>query len=586
MQRDPFTSDVSLQSTACKAIRCLLIGNDNLQIEFVEQDHHKVFINLLSSHHDNPSVLEEALLLLALLASQEEKYDFILQASQYLIADIMKSYPDNAELQIAACVFLKNLARTVDDQQLLVVKGIYPLVVHILRTFHIEVKAQVAALEVLDKIAGAVLTSPTWLGYRLSDICWLEESFIAMTYFPGSIPCQVLACKVLCHLLESQPNILDALGEDGSPSLAIDNAVLTGLRLYGDTELSVFVASARTIYHLAVNSKILQDHLVSKGAHLDIKEGMNIFWNNSDAQGAACQAITGLCHASFPNKSKFAQMELHIRIFASLKKFSTVRPFLDEAVHCITCLADVDVVRNQCMVEGIHEVFMQAMVDSQEDSTFQELSLEAMSVLSKAEGMVDILCEAGLLNNTVKIMEKFDHCEKRQHPFQTLITHQKASFDTHLSKQVASAIITSMNKFKHDTNVLAEYPLMLSHFFARGTISEGTMPCVPFLTDLVCEVLYILCCRWDFKNEMIIWACKNNLNRGVEVLLQLGANVNTGSGRETPLCYACQNNNEEMMILILEQNVSDMQTALKYCLDLEYHHLAGIILAYIGYDQE
>lgn len=44
----------------------------------------------------------------------------------------------------------------------------------------------------------------------------------------------------------------------------------------------------------------------------------------------------------------------------------------------------LDVVRNQCMVEGIHEVFMQAMVDSQEDSTFQELSLEAMSVLSKA----------------------------------------------------------------------------------------------------------------------------------------------------------------------------------------------------------
>lgn len=40
--------------------------------------------------------------------------------------------------------------------------------------------------------AGAVLTSPTWLGYRLSDICWLEESFLAMTYHPGSIPCQVI----------------------------------------------------------------------------------------------------------------------------------------------------------------------------------------------------------------------------------------------------------------------------------------------------------------------------------------------------------------------------------------------------------
>lgn len=46
--------------------------------------------------------------------------------------------------------------------------------------------------------------------------------------------------------------------------------------------------------------------------------------------------------------------------------------------------------------------------------------------------------------------------------------------------------------------------------------------------------------------------------QGVEVLLQLGANVNTGSGRESPLCYACQNNNEEMMVLILEQVIFEV----------------------------
>lgn len=49
---------------------------------------------------------------LFLLPITEEKYDFILQASQYTIPDIMNAYPDSASMQTAACIFLKNLART------------------------------------------------------------------------------------------------------------------------------------------------------------------------------------------------------------------------------------------------------------------------------------------------------------------------------------------------------------------------------------------------------------------------------------------------------------------------------------------
>ncbi|KAJ8046650.1 Leucine-rich repeat serine/threonine-protein kinase 2 [Holothuria leucospilota] len=606
MQKQEFLSDVTVQSSACKALRLLLDHDDNLQVEFVESDNHKVIISLLSSDERNPSVLEEALLLLAVLASQEENYDIILQASQHVVPTIMKAYPDNGPLQVASCAFVKNLARTVDSQQLLVMKGVYPLILHVFRKFHSEVDAQLNALMVLDKIARAVLTAPQWLGQRLEDDCWLVETFYAMTYHPGSIECQILACKVLCSLLQHQPEILDGIGEDNSSCLAIDNAVLTGLRLYGDIERDVFVACARAVYHLAVNSRMLQYHLVCKGAHFDIKEGMLSFADDAGAQGAACQAITGLCLSVMENKVKFAQMEIHVQVFTVLKKFSSERPFLDEAIRCITCLADVGVVRNQSMVEGVHEVFMQAMVDNQDDVAFQELCLEAMSVLSSAEGMVDILCEAGLLNNTIHIMEKFSQCENIQQKgsilFQTLVAHQKTNIDTHLSKQVAMAIIQSMNKFQNDETVLAESCVALQLLADKSesisrVLVDNEVHSVLFmvlekyetnevLVDLACEVLYILCCRWDFKNEMLLWACKNNLNRGVEVLLQLGADVNSGCGRESPLCFACENDNVKMTMLILQQNVSDMQTALKYCLELEFHHLVGILLKYIGYDQE
>lgn len=81
--------------------------------------------------------------------------------------------------------------------------------------------------------------------------------------------------------------------------------------------------------------------------------------------------------------------------------------------------------------------------------------------------------------------------------FQTLITHQKASFDTHLSKQVASAIITSMNKFKHDTNVLAEVRF-------ENVASFSTIFPITLILDLaIKDSLSVLCLSSDSRSPFI-----------------------------------------------------------------------------------
>ena len=33
---------------------------------------------------------------------------------------------------------------------------------------------------------------------------------------------------------------------------------------------------------------------------------------------------------------------------------------------------------------------------------------------------------------------------------------------------------------------------------------------LPVLIDLACECLYVLCWKWDFKKEMLLWACRQD----------------------------------------------------------------------------
>ena len=62
---------------------------------------------------------------------------------------------------------------------------------------------------------------------------------------------------------------------------------------------------------------------------------------------------------------------------------------------------------------------------------------------------------------------------------------------------------------------------------------------------------------------MLLSACASGLVCGAECLIRVGADVNAGEGYNTPLCFACMNNQEEMVKYLLTQVVTDVQSALR-----------------------
>ena len=85
----------------------------------------------------------------------------------------------------------------------------------------------------------------------------------------------------------------------------------------------------------------------------------------------------------------------------------------------------------------------------------------------------------------------------------------------------------------------------------------------------------------EISNFWIFW-----IFQGVECLVQLGADVNTGQGLDTPLCYAVRQQDEIMVKFLLEQGISDLQTPLRLALELASHNVIGMILKHLGHDSE
>ncbi|XP_071486222.1 leucine-rich repeat serine/threonine-protein kinase 2-like [Diadema antillarum] len=607
---ETFPDEASVQRNACQALKQLLTNEDD-QVSFVDSQKHRYIIKAVRRHNDNQSVLEAAFWLLALLAIPEESYDVLLQETHKAIIAALKRFPDKVALQTACCALIEALAQTEDSQQLFVLHDCSDLLIESLRKFGDNARFLTVCLSVMDRLAEAIFTAPKWLGRELNDN-WVEETFSALTLHQDSPTCLENALRALATLVQRRPQVLEGMVDN--ESRAVDSAVLMTMRLHSKNSKAIFEVACDAIQALAEESETLQRTIVEKGGVHDIRAGLVSYTKDGYCQAAASRAIKGLCMAiedrpedvALNNKTLVVEADIHSLLFVAMRNFLSDGEVLLDVVKTVTCLAELSIVKNQCMVEGIHEVILLGMEEHPDDPILQELFLETIVVLSATDGMIDILCDAGILSFTVETMEKYSHIEAIQEKgtilLQTVVNKKKSICDNRLAEKIARAIVSSMKKFRQAPNVLAESCVAMQ--FLADLSQEVTKTLVNFnaheelfhiletykgdetLVNLVCECLYILCCKWEFTTQMLGWACRKNLMKGVEVLVELGADVNAEEGNQTPMCHACQNGNVDMVKLLLKQGTNDLHTPLRLSLKLENHHITGLLLYKMGYDKE
>ncbi|KAI8511237.1 Leucine-rich repeat serine/threonine-protein kinase 2, partial [Branchiostoma belcheri] len=220
-------------------------------------------------------------------------------------------------------------------------------------------------------------------------------------------------------------------------------------------------------------------------------------------------------------------------------------------------------------------------------------------------GVPAMLNEAGALHTTIHAMEKNPEDDSIQYKglimLQVLVEEERFS-SQQVCEEVAKLVVEAMNRFKDITRVqeegcvaiqlLAEMSAEMSQVLVNNDAQEclfHILECYSYnqgLLDVASECLYVLSCELDLKAQMLLSACSKGSIRGVECLIQLGADVNTGEGHNTPLCLACERGDEHLVHFLLKQGISDLQPALQLSLKKDYHNIIGLLLKHMGHDRE
>ena len=103
-----------------------------------------------------------------------------------------------------------------------------------------------------------------------------------MVTHPDDPKVQEVACRAVSTLLESDPSVIDRIGED-EDQLSLHSCVLAAMNIHLPDEY-VFQSACSALHDLAFNSTQLQDFLVAKGTYVTIIDNMRDNKNNVGIQ--------------------------------------------------------------------------------------------------------------------------------------------------------------------------------------------------------------------------------------------------------------------------------------------------------------
>ncbi|XP_019623007.1 PREDICTED: leucine-rich repeat serine/threonine-protein kinase 2-like [Branchiostoma belcheri] len=604
-----FKENRSVQANACQALTHLLFDDERHLADLVSSKGYKLIVEAANQHADSPAVMEQVLWALRVLVTPEVNRRELVREKLYRYAtSAMGRFTQEGEVQAAACGVIEMLSTDETCQKQMVDDHVPDLVFKGMQDFPKNAFMQTFALSTLAYLGDSLNASDDEDAFEnrpetRQNLTWLENIFHALTNHASDPAVQEAGCRSLCKLLEHHPDLIRHIGEEDK-EMPIHSAVLAAIMMHGEDQY-VFKVACEAIYHLTADWEPLQTLLMNKGAYLSIINYMGHHATIPGAQQFGCRALRGLTLLNDDHKQKLAEVSALSLVVSALKRFRDNVGVQEEAIGVIATMSDVAIVRHQCIIEKVHTIVLDSMNKFLLSRDVQDLGLEALGVLSLAEGVPAMLNEAGALHTTIHAMEKNPEDDSIQYKglimLQVLVEEERFS-SQQVCEEVAKLVVEAMTRFKDITRVqeegcvaiqlLAEMSPEMSQVLVNNDAQEclfHILECYSYnqgLLDVASECLYVLSCELDLKAQMLLSACSKGSIRGVECLIQLGADVNTGEGHNTPLCLACERGDEHLVHFLLKQGISDLQPALQLSLKKEHHTIIGLLLKHMGHDRE
>ncbi|XP_056101697.1 leucine-rich repeat serine/threonine-protein kinase 2 [Rhinichthys klamathensis goyatoka] len=630
-----------VQLQGCAALQLLLqtVSEDHL-VEFVEKKDHAVVLNALSRFMDSENVVLRVLRVLVPLAAPASNVEILMSKSvkcYSLACQAMETWLDSESIQEAGCCLLRKLTSE-SYYNILVLNGVHKVAVKACVSYPENATVQIQALSCLSALVECVVqneglekgSEEDEVGQEVVSteaeemLVWREACYTALQRHAEDATVQEVACWALNSLL-LHCNTSSHVELEGRPPL---HTLIMAAMLLHSSSVGVFKAATCTLHTLIQHHRRMRDLLLSLGIHFNVVDLMRKHASSSDVCESACKLLHTLFQGARASLDEGALVLG--QILSALKTHNFVPEVQLEGLRASLVLLNPDrslrehghsvadpdtvgvslrVLKNQCVLEGAHTVYLEALNRFIRSKEIQECGLGVLSALADCSGAVDLMCQQGAIDTVLHTLQMFPQERDIHYWALSLLFHliSKKKLSRTMVPVLAFVLVSSVRQHKEDTVMLlkgfqAVWKLLDTCSSAAAWLQKEAFEKEIFqvlrektaderrdpLQGMSCLCLCKMVADSEIMYMLLERACEDGDVDMAECLIKLGADINKKTKSDSLIYQVCDRGAPLALLeLLVSAGVHEQQLrgALSVCVRRGEDPEVTLLLRRLGLDR-
>ncbi|XP_061109125.1 leucine-rich repeat serine/threonine-protein kinase 2 isoform X2 [Conger conger] len=625
-----FSTNEEVQAYGCRSLQLLLdYVPDVHRVEFVERGDHSVVLSVARTFLGNENMVLQALKVLLPLAGPACNVEILVSGNERcysVINQVMEAFPHHQPLQEVGCCLFHKFIVLERYYNILVLNGVHRMAATACLMYPENAQLQIAALSCLAALTETIVQNKSLAEEEeQEELSWMDACCTAMERHTADPQVQEAACLALNSLLVQEPRLRQRFADQDGRA-PIHRQVMAVMLLHSDC-LGLLQAAAETLGTLIDRDSKIPSLLLSNGLHINILEIMK----KHSSSPLIAESLCRLLHKLFQRRTSsldevvmamneiLRAMKIHNflpkvqleALRASLTFLSPDRRLREHGVSVADPdMADISlkVLKNQCVVEGAHTVFLQALNRFIDSPDIQDCGLRVLTALADCSGAVDLMCQQGAIDTVLHTLQMFPGERDIHYGGLSLLQYliAKKNLSVMIVPVLASVIVDTLTQYREDREMQLKgfqvaWKLMDTCSDAALELERQAFDRELFLqlrdslyelrTDplhkAICLCLSKMAADSNIRYVMLEKACLDGDFIMAECLIDLGADINRKTKTESLIYQVCENGGPlELVDLLLTSGTHEQH--LRSALTVSVHKgdspVVSLLLGKLGLD--